>query len=75
MSVTTRSVSTWLLRISPLLLAGALGVSAACSDAAGPNGGCCKVCTTGKACGDSCIAANLTCNVGSGCACNGAPPL
>jgi len=33
--------------------------------------GCCKICTTGKACGDTCIARNKTCHVGSGCACNG----
>jgi len=32
---------------------------------------CCRVCTAGKACGDSCIAANLTCRQGAGCACNG----
>jgi hypothetical protein len=31
---------------------------------------CCKVCTVGKACGDSCIAANETCTKPSGCACN-----
>jgi hypothetical protein len=37
-----------------------------------PTGGsCCKVCTTGKACGDTCISASDTCHVGSGCACNG----
>jgi hypothetical protein len=34
--------------------------------------GCCKVCTTGKACGNSCISKDFTCNVGPGCACNGA---
>lgn len=32
---------------------------------------CCKTCTNGKACGDSCIPANETCHVGAGCACNG----
>lgn len=32
---------------------------------------CCKICTTGKACGDSCISRNKTCRKGSGCACNG----
>jgi hypothetical protein len=36
-----------------------------------PTSGCCKVCTTGKACGDTCIDADKTCNVGPGCACNG----
>jgi hypothetical protein len=73
--MTANRVLLWAVRLSPLLLAGAVGVSAACSDSTGPSGTCCKVCTTGKACGDSCIAASSTCNVGSGCACNGAPPL
>ena len=30
---------------------------------------CCKQCTTGQPCGDSCIALDKTCHVGSGCAC------
>lgn len=32
---------------------------------------CCKICTTGKACGDSCISRSFTCHQGPGCACNG----
>lgn len=36
---------------------------------------CCKVCTTGRACGDSCISATSTCDVGPGCACDGAAGL
>ena len=32
---------------------------------------CCRICTTGKACGDSCIARDKTCHVGPGCACDG----
>ncbi len=31
---------------------------------------CCRVCDTGKACGDTCINKELTCHVGAGCACN-----
>ncbi|MGE0867566.1 MAG: hypothetical protein AB7P03_03325 [Kofleriaceae bacterium] len=31
---------------------------------------CCKVCSTGKACGNSCIARWKTCHKGVGCACN-----
>ena len=30
---------------------------------------CCRYCTKGKPCGDSCIARNKTCRKGSGCAC------
>jgi len=36
-----------------------------------PPSSCCRVCTTGKACGDTCIAATSTCHTPSGCACNG----
>jgi hypothetical protein len=32
---------------------------------------CCKICTTGKACGNSCISRSYTCRKGPGCACNG----
>ncbi|MVA97979.1 hypothetical protein GN330_12060 [Nitratireductor sp. CAU 1489] len=31
--------------------------------------GCCKVCTTGKPCGNSCISRSYTCRKGGGCAC------
>ena len=33
--------------------------------------GCCKVCSKGKACGNSCIAKDRKCTKGKGCACNG----
>ena len=32
---------------------------------------CCKICTKGKACGNTCIARDKICHVGPGCACNG----
>lgn len=31
---------------------------------------CCKICTTGKACGDSCISRSYTCHKAPGCACD-----
>lgn len=31
---------------------------------------CCRICRTGKACGDACIAAERTCHKPPGCACN-----
>lgn len=34
-------------------------------------GGCCKVCRKGKACGDSCISRNYNCSRPRGCACDG----
>lgn len=32
---------------------------------------CCKICTKGKACGDTCISQDKICHVGPGCACDG----
>jgi hypothetical protein len=32
---------------------------------------CCKICTRGKACGNTCISVDKVCHVGPGCACNG----
>lgn len=39
--------------------------------AATPGYACCKICTKGKACGNSCIARWKTCHKRKGCACNG----
>jgi hypothetical protein len=39
--------------------------------AAVAQGRCCKTCSAGKACGDSCIARSKTCHKGKGCACDG----
>lgn len=36
-----------------------------------PQQTCCKVCHTGKACGNSCISRSYTCHQPPGCACNG----
>ena len=33
---------------------------------------CCKICRTGKACGNSCISRDKNCHQPPGCACNGA---
>ena len=40
-------------------------------------GSCCRRCSTGKPCGNTCIARNRTCRAGPGCACslNGEPSL
>lgn len=32
---------------------------------------CCKICSRGKACGNSCISRSYTCHQPPGCACNG----
>jgi hypothetical protein len=45
---------------------------AACTPSTNYGGGnCCRVCTTGKPCGNSCISRDKNCNVGGGCACYG----
>jgi hypothetical protein len=35
-----------------------------------PRENCCKVCSRGQACGNSCISASYTCRKGRGCACD-----
>lgn len=40
------------------------------SGACVPQEKCCKVCSAGKACGNSCISAAKSCHKGRGCACN-----
>ena len=45
----------------------ALGPSTTCA----AQGGCCRICSAGKACGNSCIARWKTCHKGKGCACDG----
>lgn len=50
--------STW----TPEILASA----AACI----PASKCCKVCSKGKACGNSCISRSYNCHKGRGCACD-----
>lgn len=42
-----------------------------CTDSAFAAQECCKVCKKGKACGNSCIAADKRCSQPKGCACNG----
>jgi len=32
---------------------------------------CCKICTVGKACGNTCISKDDICHIGPGCACDG----
>jgi hypothetical protein len=36
-----------------------------------PREECCKICSKGKACGNTCIARDKECRVGPGCACDG----
>jgi len=69
---TVRRIGFLIALASPLAFTGsATGCSEYATGTGGNGSTCCRVCTTGKACGDSCIAQNSTCNVGPGCACNG----
>lgn len=40
------------------------------TDTPSEQGYCCKVCSVGKACGDSCISRDKVCHKPSGCACD-----
>jgi len=46
--------------------------SPASAPACRPADKCCRVCSAGKACGNSCIQASKVCHKGRGCACNDA---
>lgn len=59
--VTTASYTEGALRALGLHPSAALPVAAVC----------CKVCSVGKACGNTCISRDKTCHVGPGCACDG----
>lgn len=54
--------------ILPLAL---LALSGGTLDPCAAQGGCCKICQAGKACGDSCIPRDKVCRKGRGCACHG----
>lgn len=49
-----------------ILGAGTAAVQPVCAQ-----GGCCKICKAGKACGNTCIARDKRCTAGAGCACDG----
>ena len=57
------------------ILLGGLGVGPAsldqCAMARSQGIACCKTCSAGKACGDSCISRDKVCRKGKGCACDG----
>lgn len=55
--------------IAFLALVGMAGDAPLCGSAyAAP---CCKICTKGKACGNTCIPRDHVCHQPPGCACNG----
>ena len=63
--------------LSLLMAAASLSVGPAAITCAAPgwsqtdSARCCKVCSKGKACGDSCISRDKECHKGKGCACDG----
>lgn len=69
-----------LLRSIQFLAIAAWAVSLAsattgCGGGGSDGGACCKTCSTGKACGDSCISRDYECDKGNGCACDAALAL
>jgi len=61
-----------LLFAAALLLVGPATVNPCMSIVPGASANaCCKTCSKGKACGDSCISRGKTCHKGRGCACDG----
>jgi hypothetical protein len=54
----------WLVALALLV-----GAASCAEDCTGARSNCCKVCTTGKPCGDACIEAGDTCHQPPGCAC------
>lgn len=68
-SVVRRRVLGALLALSVL---GVWGTEprAEARDACIPAEECCKICSRGKACGNSCIRADYNCHKGHGCACD-----
>ena len=64
MGTATRAPATWTPRPAPTFTRVILPTVAP------PARVCCKICRTGKACGNSCISANKTCHQPPGCACN-----
>lgn len=67
-----RAFREWRLLVLIFVLGMGPASTSACGDGSPTAAnGCCKVCKTGKACGDTCINSTDTCSKGKGCACNG----
>jgi len=61
-----------MMRALALVAAAAtLAIGPATYSSCAAQGGCCRICSAGKACGDSCIARDKICHKGKGCACDG----
>lgn len=58
--------------VDPVPMLDATNADALQSDAPSctPRSECCKVCSKGQACGNSCISRNKNCHKGRGCACD-----
>ncbi len=68
---TDRSTSSGVVQFQPFVQDS--GPSPAVTPAEAPPRACCRICTTGKACGNSCIAKDRQCHQPVGCACNAKP--
>ena len=68
--LTLATIATWAPAIRAELPMQPAARSAETSLACIPRSQCCKVCSKGKACGNSCIRADYNCHKGAGCACD-----
>lgn len=66
-----RSVGSLLAMVLAALVLAAGGPIGCAPTTGGSGGSCCRYCSTGKPCGDSCIRRSYTCHEGPGCACYG----
>jgi len=82
-AIASASASDWLAENSATVSAGDTGMQCLIGQPDGnvaswngdlSDAACCKICTTGKACGDSCINRSYNCTKGAGCACDGVVP-
>ena len=65
-----KGAGTYYYRVQATGPGGASGWSNTQATTVNPTKVCCKICYTGKACGDSCISSSYTCHQPPGCACN-----
>lgn len=65
-----KGAGTYYYRVQATGLGGTSGWSNTQTTTVNPTKVCCKICYTGKACGDTCISSSYTCHQPPGCACN-----
>ncbi len=70
---TERADTTGVVRIRPFAQDSGLAAPTPAPPQAAPARSCCRICTRGKACGNSCISRTYQCRQPPGCACDARP--